>query len=197
MEFEVKAFSGKQAENYIEAIADLRIRLFRDYPYLYEGSSEYEKEYLGRYFKAPGSKVFLLFYGERIIGATTCIPLAEEADFIQKPFLENGLNLTEYFYFGESLLERIYRGKGFGKLFFQYREDEALKHPQIRYSCFCALNRPDDHQLKPDQYRPLNGFWKKLGYVQQPQMQAAMSWKDIDQPEETTKKLPFWIKKLR
>ncbi len=197
MEFEVKAFAGKEAESHIEAIADLRMRVFRDFPYLYKGSIEYEKQYLSRYFNAPNAKIFVLFYGNRIVGLTTCIPLSEEAENIRKPFEEKGLDVSRYFYFGESLLERIYRGKGFGKLFFQYREEEALKYPHIDYTTFCTVSRSEDHPMKPDTYRPLQGFWKKMGYSRQPELSAVMYWTDVDQEEETEKNLEFWIKKIR
>ena len=130
MAIEVKAFRSEQAQKYVDELADLRMRIFRDYPYLYDGSVEYEKTYLSRYFEAQDSVVFLVFNSsDAVIGATTCIPLREEIPEIQKPFREGGLNVDEYFYFGESLLEKTYRGKGFGRLFFQYREKEALRNP--------------------------------------------------------------------
>lgn len=197
MEFEVKSFSGKEAEAYLAAIADLRMRVFRDYPYLYKGTIENEKDYLSRYFNAPNARIFVLFYGTRITGVATCLPLSEEADNIRKPFEEKGIDVNSYFYFGESLLERIYRGKGFGKLFFQYREEEALKHPQINYTTFCAVNRSKDHPMKPDNYKSLEEFWSKMGYSLQPGLSAVMSWTDVDQEEETEKNLEFWVKKIR
>lgn len=197
MEFEVKSFSGKEAEVHLETIADLRMRVFRDFPYLYKGTIEYEKDYLSRYFNAPSAKFFVLFYGTRIVGVATCIPLSEEAHYIRKPFEEKGLDVNSYFYFGESLLERIYRGKGFGKLFFQYREEEALKYPQIEYTAFCAVTRSDDHPMKPDNYMSLEGFWSKMGYSPQPGLSAVMSWTDVDQEKETEKKLEFWVKKTQ
>lgn len=197
MEFEVKSFSGKEAEAYLAAIADLRMRVFRDYPYLYKGTIENEKDYLSRYFNAPNARIFVLFYGSRITGVATCLPLNEEADNIRKPFEEKGIDVNSYFYFGESLLERIYRGKGFGKLFFQYREEEALKHPQIEYTAFCTVNRPDNHPMKPDTYKSLQGFWTRMGYELKPGLSAVMSWNDVDQEEETEKNLEFWVKKIR
>ncbi len=196
-EFRVESLSGKMAARYLEPIADMRMRVFRDYPYLYDGSLDYEKEYLSRYFKVDDAKIFLLLSDERIIGITTCMPLMYETATIKKPFEDANLNPAEYFYFGESLLERIYRGQGFGKLFFEYREKEALKHPDIKYTCFCAVNRPNDHPLKPSGYKPLNGFWEKMGYEKQPGLQTEMRWKDIDKDEETTKTLQYWIKKIR
>lgn len=196
MSFTIKAFSGKQAVDYIEEIAALRIEVFREFPYLYDGSFDYEREYLARYFNAPDAKIFLVFDGNKSIGVTTCIPLWHEIPEIQKPFTEKGLNVKEYFYFGESILQKEYRGKGIGKRFFQYREDEAKKHPDVKFTTFCAVLRRNEHALKPLQYKPLDGFWTKSGYIFQPELYTFLSWKDVDQLNETPKKLGFWIKKL-
>lgn len=196
-EFKVKAFTGSEARSYIESIADLRIRLFRDFPYLYDGNIAYEKEYLERYFQSEHAKIFLLYYGERIIGATTCLPLSEESEMIKKPFEDAGMNVKNYFYFGESLIERIYRGKGLGKLFFKYREQEALSHADILYSCFCSVKREEDHPKTPNPYKPLSGFWESMGYERNPDLHTAMYWKELDSDDEIPHKMEFWIKKIR
>ncbi len=196
MSFSIKAFSGKQAAAYIEEIAALRIEVFREFPYLYDGSFEYEKEYLARYLSAPDAKIFLVFDEKNAVGVTTCIPLWQEISEIQKPFTEKGLNLKEYFYLGESILKKEYRGKGIGKKFFQFREDEAKKHSKVKYTTFCAVTGRDYHTLKPEDYKSLNGFWRKSGYVLEPDLYTFLWWKDVDQLKETRKKLEFWIKKL-
>ncbi len=42
----VEQLWGADIARHIDAIADLRIAVFRDWPYLYEGSREYEARYL-------------------------------------------------------------------------------------------------------------------------------------------------------
>ena len=39
----------------IPALSDLRIRVFREWPYLYEGTADYEAEYLAEFIDAPGA----------------------------------------------------------------------------------------------------------------------------------------------
>ena len=196
-EFKVRAYKGPEAKNHIDSIADLRIRLFRDFPYLYDGNMEYEKDYLERYFQSNNAKVFLLFYKKNIIGATTCLPLNEEAEMIRKPFEDAGLMVEEYFYFGESIIERIYRGKGLGKLFFKYREQEALSHNNIKYSCFCSIKRENGHPKTPGSYRPLDGFWASMEYKYQPNLYTTMYWKETETSKEVPHRMEFWIKQLR
>jgi hypothetical protein len=46
----------------------------------------------------------------------------DETDDVQAPFIQNGFDLNEIFYFGESILKPEYRGLGLGHLFFDERE---------------------------------------------------------------------------
>ena len=44
--------SGPALEPWLDALGALRIRVFREYPYLYDGTLEYEREYLRTYVNA-------------------------------------------------------------------------------------------------------------------------------------------------
>ncbi len=56
--------------------------------------------------------------------------------------------------------------------------------------------RPDDHPLKPKDYIPLDAFWGKRGYTPVDGLIATYDWKDVDQADETTHKMQFWMKPL-
>ena len=49
---------GVDTSSLFEELAALRIEVFRDFPYLYEGSLEYEKEYLNTYSQSADSMIF-------------------------------------------------------------------------------------------------------------------------------------------
>ena len=53
-ELKVRRFSGPDLNNYIDNIARLRIEVFRDFPYLYDGTMEYERNYLQTYSRSSG-----------------------------------------------------------------------------------------------------------------------------------------------
>lgn len=108
---QLRTFTGEQAKPFIPELARLRITVFRDYPYLYDGSMGYEKEYLQTYM----------------------------------------------------------------------RSSESI---------------PDDHPLKPANYTSLESFWQRRGFKKAHDMACNMSWKDLDQPNETDKQLQFWMKNL-
>lgn len=178
--------------------AQLRIEVFKDFPYLYEGSIEYELEYIKTYSNAPNAFVFAIYDGNKMIGATTCVPMIHETPNVKACFEEAGIPINQVCYFGESILLKEYRGNGYGHLFFEEREKYALSLDDTITICtFCAVNRPENHPLKPADYRSNNAFWEKRGYTEHKELQCTMSWQDIDKPVEDEKTLTFWTKRIR
>lgn len=186
---------GSEIAALIPQLGQLRMEVFHDFPYLYEGSFEYEKNYLQVYSQDPLSLAFGVFDHDRLVGATTGIPLTGESPEIRQPFIEQGLNPEEIFYFGESILLPEYRGRGIGHVFFDVRERHALEHG-FRITAFCSVVRPQDHPLRPSDYRPNNDFWTKRGYIEQNYC-CCMSWLDRNETEETEKELIFWTKEWK
>lgn len=184
---------GPRLAPHLDALGALRIAVFRDYPYLYDGTLEYERDYLRTYLSSPDSLVVLVFDGEAVVGASTCLPLAQEGPEFQAPFLQAGIDVAPICYFGESILLPAYRGRGIGKRFFQRREEHAAKLG-ARMTTFCAVDRPDDHPLRPPGYRPLDEFWTSLGYHRRPELRATFVWKEIGEATESPKHLTFWTK---
>lgn len=193
-ELTIRRFSGSDLSSYIPHIAQLRIEVFKDFPYLYDGTMEYERNYLQTYIRCPQAVVVVAFAAGEIVGASTGIPMHfEEPDF-QRPFQEHGYDPQKIFYCAESVLRREFRGQGLGVKFFEEREAHARGLGNFDYFCFCAVVRPEHHPLRPAGYVPLDRFWEKRGYTRHPELSACYSWKDIDQPDSTSKKLEFWLK---
>lgn len=188
--------AGKAAQEYRDQIAVLRIKIFREFPYLYEGDLEYEKRYLERYFSAQYSFILLIEHQGDIVGVTTAIWAQEEEASFKTPFIKVGINPERVFYFGESLLLPEWRGKGLGKMFFEEREAYAKDLSFIDTLAFASVVRPDDHPLRPAGHRPLDEFWKTMGYHKEPSLRTNYSWKDVNESQESVKPMQFWIKKL-
>ncbi len=171
--------------------------MFRDWPYLYDGDASYERQYLQTYIKAPRAAVVFAFDGAAVVGASTCLPLSNETANVQQPFWDQGLEVNRYFYFGESVLRRAYRGQGIGVGFFEAREAHAASFGDYTHTAFCAVQREQSDPRRPADAVPLDAFWRKRGYTRQPDMQCRMSWRDIGDTAETDKILVFWTKELR
>ena len=180
----------------VDDFAGVRMRVFHEFPYLYEGTLEHEREYLQTYCKAANAFLFAVYDGEKMIGATTCIPLKDEVEEVWQPFLDAGMDIDKIFYFGESVLLPEYRGMGLGHRFFDEREAHVRSFGTYRYMAFCAVNREANHPLKPDDYRPNDAFWIKRGYSKNPDLVCSMSWLDIGETAKTKKSLTFWMKAL-
>ena len=184
---EVLRLEGPDIEKHWQELARLRIEVFRDYPYLYEGSLEYERDYLQSYWQSPGSRVVLLRDQGRAVGASTCIPLVDE----QAEFREAFADPENYFYLGESVLLPDYRGRGLGHLFFDQREERARQLGGFRFTCFCAVERPPR-----EGHRSLEPFWSKRGYRHHPGLRCRFRWQDVGESEPSEKELTFWIRAL-
>jgi GNAT superfamily N-acetyltransferase len=122
-----RTVSGGDLPPFIPALARLRIAVFRDWPYLYEGDQTYEERYLRIYAESPRAAVVLALDGAEVVGASTCLPLADETGNVQAPFRAAGISIDRVFYFGESILLRPYRGTGAGVRFFEAREAHARR----------------------------------------------------------------------
>ena len=192
----LQSLPGTALNDYLDDIARLRIEVFRAFPYLYDGSIDYEKHYLQTYLNSAQSLIVLAWDQQRIVGASTALPLADAAPEMQQPFIRAGYALSDIFYCGESVLLPQYRGQGVGVAFFARREAHARQSGNFRFSSFCAVERPDDHPAKPADYTSLAAFWQRRGYVKQPSLVASFVWKDTDQTTESTKSLSFWLKDL-
>jgi GNAT superfamily N-acetyltransferase len=187
----VEPCSGESLRALLPQLAELRIEVFRDWPYLYDGDLGYEERYLGRYLEAPHHVAICAFDGEALVGASTAAPLATEHEDATAPFRAAGEPLEDIFYFGESVLKRAYRGRGLGHAFFDGRETHAGALG-FNKTAFCGVLRPDDHPSRPAQYRPLEPFWRKRGYRPLDGQIAHFSWLDVGETVESRKPMQFW-----
>ena len=191
----VERLDGNDLLEALDDVARLRIEVFRDWPYLYDGDAAYERAYLQTYRDSANAILAAAFDGGRIVGASTGTPMEEHADDFGAAFGGQGIALTDIFYCAESVLLPAYRGQGIGHAFFDAREAHARALGR-RYSAFCGVVRPASHPLKPSDYAPLDPFWRKRGYTPVEGAVAHFRWKDIDQERETDHPLQFWMRPL-
>ena len=190
-----RVLKAREVEAALDDLARLRMAVFRDWPYLYDGSMKYERGYVQSYVGKPGAILIAAFAGDAIVGASTGTPMEDHDDDFQAALAGSGLDQRDMFYCAESVMLAGYRGQGAGHVFFEERETHARRMGR-RYSAFAAVVRPANHPLCPTDYVPLDGFWRKRGYAPWEGAIAEFRWKDVDQSAETAKPLQFWIKEL-
>lgn len=192
----VKRVAGAGLAPWLDDVAALRVAVFRDWPYLYEGDPAYEREYLRAYADSPDSVVVLALDGDRVVGASTGLPLADDTAEFQKPFRDAGRPVDDVFYFGESVLLPDYRGRGLGHRFFDEREAHARALGRFAWTAFCAVDRDPADLRRPAGHRGNEAFWTKRGYLRQPGMTVRLAWREPGETTPTEKPLTFWLKKM-
>jgi GNAT superfamily N-acetyltransferase len=191
----VRALTGAALEAALPDVARLRIEVFRDWPYLYDGNPAYEERYLQSYRDSAAAIVAGAFDGDRLVGAATGTPLADHADEFGAAFAGQRMALDRIFYCAESVLLPAYRGQGAGHRFFDLREAHA-RALGFDHVTFCAVQRPADHPARPETPQDLQPFWRKRGYVPLDGVTTTFGWKDIGATDETRKPMQFWMKAL-
>lgn len=192
----VRRLGGAQLGPWLDDVARLRIAVFRDWPYLYDGHFAYEREYLGAYANSADSVFVLAFDGGRVVGAATGLPLADDTDEFRRPWRDAGRSVDEVFYFGESVLLPEYRGQGIGHAFFDEREAHARALGRFGCTAFCAVDRDAQDPRRPAGHRGNEVFWTKRGYVRQPGLTVRLAWQELGEDAPSEKPLTFWTRPI-
>ncbi len=197
MNLTISVLKGQSLIDAIDEVARLRLTVFRDFPYLYQGSKEYEVNYLQAYVNCDQAIVIAVNDNTtgQTVGVSTALPLAAHDDQFKAPFVAQELDPSVYLYCAESVLLPQYRGQGLGHVFFERREEHA-KSLGMSFSCFCAVQRSENHPLRPVDYSPLDAFWMKRGYQKDSRLHTVYEWQDIGAAKPTAKKMQFWLKSL-
>jgi GNAT superfamily N-acetyltransferase len=193
----IETRTGGQITPLLPELAALRTRVFREWPYLYDGDETYESDYLKSYARSERAMLAVAYDGETVIGASTCMPMTDAGADVQAPMAAQGLDPQRFFYFGESVLLPAYRGHGLGVGFFTAREAHALADAVCDHALFYAVRRAPDHPARPSNATSLEGFWSHRGFSQFPGLSCTMRWKEIGTQTEVTNTLDAWVKPLK
>ena len=188
-------FRGPEITPWLDDVARLRVAVFRDWPYLYEGDLAYERDYLAAYAASSESLFVLAMENAQVVGASTGLPLVDDTEAFRQPFLDSAFDPEDVFYFGESVLLPAYRGRGIGHAFFDHREAHARALGRFAWTAFCAVDRADDDPRRPADHRGNEVFWGKRGYERLPGMTMRLPWDEIGRGE-TDHALTFWLRPL-
>jgi GNAT superfamily N-acetyltransferase len=192
----LERLTGPALRRHLPELARLRISVFRAFPYLYDGSLDYEERYLATYAGTADSVIVGAFDGDRVVGAATGLPLEREPESLTAPFVAQGFMVAEIFYFGESVLLPEYRSQGVGVGFFAEREAHARSLGRFTRTAFCGVVRPAAHPRRPASHVPLDAFWRRRGYEPVPGLIEQLSWRDLDEAEASAKPMQFSSRSL-
>lgn len=186
---------GAKIRPYLEAIATLRIKIFQEYPYLYQGEERYELEYLKVYADSLRALALLAWDGDVLAGALTAIPLEDELPELLSPFAGTPYPVERIFYLGELLFHPAYRGRGLGTGMLGEAEEYVRNQDGFDFLTCATVERPEDHPMRPDDFIPIDRFLHRNGFALLPDVVAALHWPELDGVSLEHNML-FWIKKL-
>ena len=195
MSIVVRPLTGAQILAASNDLAALRLTVFSEWPYLYDGDRAYEEEYLRDFMEAPEGILVVACDGDRIVGAATASSMSGQKAEFRAPFEARGFDVSRLFYFGESVLLAEYRGQGIGHAFFDHREAQARRCGATA-ATFAAVVRPEDHPDRPAGYVPLDAFWHKRGYAPVEGLVTRFDWKDHGEAAETPKAMQYWMREF-
>lgn len=188
-------FQGQDAKPYFADMARMRIELFREFPYLYEGNIEGEREHLEKYFSCPQAHVLLVFAADAVVGFSTSIPLIHEIPELREPYEKCGFAPQEGLYLGEAMLEAPQRGQGILRVFFEYHERTA-QQLGLRFTTLMTVDRPYNHPLCPAQYTPMDILLAHFTYEKIPGCVVKIEWPQVDTGRTEPNVLSTWQKML-
>lgn len=193
---DVVAVSGPAVAPYLDDVARLRIAVFREWPYLYDGDAAYEARYLRALARTPRSVLVLARADGGIVGASTGMPLDDETPAFRAPFVDAGRRTDDVFYLAESVLLPAFRGRGLGHAFFDAREAHARALGGFAWTAFAAVDRAVDDPRRPADHRGNEVFWRKRGYERRPGLTMSLDWAEAGARDEVAHRLTCWTRPL-
>lgn len=191
----LKVFLGNEARRYSQQMARVYINMFKEFPYLYEGSIvECEKNYLEGYFISNLSRILLLFKNERVVGVSVSLPVDEVKETkIKSTFLKKQLDTSKYFYIGGTVIEEPFRSLELIRTISKYHETHA-KNNGYSQLVFVTVKRNPFHPSQTVNYRTLEPIWQHLGYSLVEGIEVKDKWKQADTHQEEENTLHIWTK---
>jgi GNAT superfamily N-acetyltransferase len=195
MEITEQLLTGTAITDALNDLATLRLDIFPEYPYLYQGRREDELTYLGTYSEAPDAGVILSYDGLTVIGAATGMPLIHEDAQMLDAFSGTTFPLGEVYYVGELLFRPAYRNCGLGRKLLERLESHIRSLGRYcRLTC-ATVERPEDHPLRPRDYIPITRFLARTGFTRLSGVTTHFIWRETDGVKRDHL-MQFWIKDL-
>lgn len=164
--FNIFIHKGEHIKKFISCVSQLRLDMFREFPYLYQGTYEYEKKYMEGYANNSKSMLGLAYAEKTLAGVFTGMPLISDSEIVKDSkllFIANNIDPSSYYYYGEVLVLPQFRRLRLPNLL-SSRMDFEAKNMGFDNACFMAVSRSDDHPLKPKEYVKPDKLWERYGY---------------------------------
>lgn len=199
--FQTNKFS-ECSEREITQLAQMRVTYFKGYPYFYDGTQEYEENYLGEYKKnAIDSYLVQAFHeknGEKqLVGILTGCGFCSDIEIVRdgaRLFTEKNISTQDRYYLGEAIIIPEYQHKKILPRMLYKLGQEVVKLQKYMNLCFLTVIREDNDPRKPEGYQSTDKLWEKLGCYKT-DVTCSFEWPTI-MPDKSVQdifnKVEFW-----
>ena len=191
----IETFRGTETAPYIQDIVKLCNAIYREPPYLYNGDDEEYTAYIESLSQANDVVICLVFDGEKAVGLSIGRPLIQTRGPYKETLVEHGYDLNQFFYLGEFGLLSGYRDCRIEEA--MYLEIEKAAFVDGAFDMICVWDIVDPNQFSSDTCFVEDYFWKKLGFVQHPELNFQIVWINIGDTQESSHLAVYSIKELK
>ncbi len=191
----VETFRGAEIAPHIEDVVRLSNRIYREYPYCYNGESRSYEEYLESYATSDGVMICIAYQGKEAVGLAAGLPLQENRDLYKPPLEEHGYDLKSIFYIGEFGLEPRYQGEGVERTMYE-KLARFAKEGGFKAIALWELDDASNQAERPQGYIPREQFWEELGFIRHPKLAFRIDWINIGETTESSHLAIYWIKSI-
>lgn len=199
MTFQIFTFKHTEILPYVEALVDMRLNAFSEFPYLYIGNREDELSYAKEYALSPQGILVVAFKNDRLAGSSG-IPLSSPHSSL-KPWLARfrakDIEVESAYYIGELMIAPAFQKQKCCSLIITHFI-EAVKAMKFSHIIGLTCIREKNHPLSPSPYFGSESIWTKIG-AEQINLILSVKWttRQEDGSSKTEKnKLSCWIKNL-
>lgn len=179
----------------------MSLEVYREYPYLYDGTVESETDYF-EFYARNAHAIMLVAKDDTTdtpVGYAVGIPLSDETPKKQHPFIATGRDPREYLLIVEFLVAPAFRHHGIARTMYTLFEEHIISQlPQYRYITAFGIERDNNpNWYTPQSHDPLYALERHCGWQRHGELTFLATWQDVGTAEPVTKKLVFWIKSLQ
>ncbi len=199
-QYQIKSFKGKEILPFIDELGSLRVKIFREFPYLYDGDLETERRYMSGFANSNKSVLIAVFLQEQMVGfiigtaLDSGLPITADAHDL---FSSKNLPVNNYYYIGDLVLLEEHRSFGLATKLLKLIETFAADNGYCS-TCFLTVFREPDHPLKPKGYKDTARLWE-FRKTKKMNLSISYPWRTFISESESVmlqNTLDFWEKDI-
>jgi ribosomal protein S18 acetylase RimI-like enzyme len=200
MRIEIENFSGEGIVAAIDVLMEFRLRYFQEFPYLYVGTEDGERQHLDGYIANPTTRLHIARdrdANDKIVGVAIGTLLSTETEILRQigvALQYHGIVPEQFYYFGEMIFEPEYRNRGIGRQMLEKLKTAGRKQGADRFG-FLAVARELNDVRRPAEHVDSEVIFRKFGF-EETDIFVTFEWPTVQvdgSVERVPNRLDLWI----